>query len=84
MTPQLWPMYGAGTSGTRQGKLYVVLGWLPMHDEAPELGMLPVIVPIDGGGVAIKYDPERGIVRLHPDLPSAQAAAEKAAAARRA
>lgn len=74
MTPQAWPLYAAGMSGQRKGKLYAVVGWLPHYENAPELGDLPVLVPLNGGAVAQKYDVDKGIARLFATLDEARGA----------
>jgi hypothetical protein len=78
MIAQGWPMFAAGTSGDRTGKLYSVIGWQPHHEASPDLGLVPVLVPIDGGGVAQKYDVEKGIARLYPTFEQARNAASTA------
>lgn len=77
-TPQGFPLYGAGVAGERSGKLFAVVGWVPMHANVPDLGSLPVIVPLDGGAVAQAYSPEKGIVRFYPSAELAARAAQGA------
>jgi hypothetical protein len=78
MTPQATPMYAAGVTGNRTGNVYTVIGWVPYHDNAPDIGLAPVIVPIDGGALAQKYLPDNGIARLFPSVEEARAVASAA------
>jgi hypothetical protein len=73
--PQGFPLYGAGLSGRRKGKVFAVVGWTLRHESAPSLGHVPVIVPINGGSVAEPYDTGDGIVRMFATADAARAAA---------
>lgn len=79
MVTQGWPMFAAGMTGERAGKVYAVVGW---EGRGGYAGHLPVIVPIDGGSLAEGYDTSEGLVRLFASEADARFAAGKARADR--
>lgn len=64
MIGQGWPLYAAGVTGRRKGKVYAVVGWVDHTADAPNLGGVPVLVELDGGSLAERYQVEKGIARL--------------------